>query len=70
MNNELTGTLPQMLLMPPRLMDISLRANLLTGGLDHLIYPNSTVLTSIDISSNDLDGTIPEWPSDNHLSAH
>ena len=59
LRNELSGTLPARLLLATRLVELSLGQNRITGGIDHLIYPNQSMITSIDLSANNISGTIP-----------
>ncbi|GJT87200.1 leucine-rich repeat-containing protein [Tanacetum coccineum] len=66
--NSLNGTLPSWLFTSPSLEYLNLRNNMFSGNvpfesfaLPSLISVNLTHLTSLDLSSNKLNGTLPSW---------
>ncbi|XP_022752206.1 pollen receptor-like kinase 3 [Durio zibethinus] len=56
--NKFTGNIPESLMQLPHLVELHLEANQFSGTIPELKYPN--VLTSLDLSRNNLEGEIPE----------
>ena len=56
--NKFTGKIPESLMQLPHLVELHLEANQFSGTIPQLKYPN--VLTSLNLTRNNLEGEIPE----------
>ena len=56
--NKFTGKIPESLMQLPHLVELHLEANQFSGTIPQLKYP--TVLTSLNLTRNNLEGEIPE----------